>query len=58
MKVLVKLKLNLETEVDLTEFGHDESQRWDDLTEEEQNEILDPMRETAIPNVNVETVDE
>ena len=58
MKVLVILKLSVETEVDLTEFGHDESQRWDNLTEEQQNEILDPMRENQIPDVSVEIIDE
>jgi len=57
MEIIVKIKLNLETRVKLTDFAYDESQRWDDLTEEQQNEILDPIREQAIPNVYVEPIE-
>ncbi len=58
MKVLAKLKLNTEVEIDLTDFGFDESKRWDDLKEDEQNEILDPIRNEQIATVTVEEIDE
>jgi hypothetical protein len=58
MKVLVKFKINTQEEIDLTDCGYDESQRWDDLTEEEQNEILDPIRIQQIPDVSVTEIEE
>lgn len=56
MKILVKLKLSQETEIDLTEYGYHESQEWGNLTEIQQNEILDPIRETSFPDVDVEPI--
>lgn len=58
MKVLVKFKLNTQEEIDLTDCGYDENQRWDDLTDEEQNEILDPIRIQHFPTISVNEVEE
>lgn len=59
MKVIVKFTLSVyQKEIDLTEFGYEENQRWDDLTEDEQNEILDPMRMENIPNVSIEEIED
>ena len=30
--------------IDLTDFGHDEEKTWDELTEDEESEILDFIR--------------
>jgi len=35
--------------IDLKDYGHDEKTLWEDLSEDEQNEILDPIRDEAIP---------
>lgn len=56
MKILVKLKLNTQTEVELTDCGYDENTKWNDLTEEQQNEILDPIRQENIASVSVEEI--
>jgi hypothetical protein len=58
MKVLVKFKLNTQEEIDLTDCGYDENQRWDDLTDDEQNEILDPIRIQQFPTISVNEVEE
>ena len=58
MEVLVKLTLRVETKINLTEYGYDDNTRFEDLTEEQRNEILDPMRESAIPDVTFETIEE
>lgn len=58
MKILLKFKLNTQEEIDLTECGYDENIKWSDLTEKEQNEILDPIRMEQIPSVSVDELNE
>ena len=57
MKIIVRLQLNTEIEIDLADCGYDERKKWGQLSECEQNDILDPMRDEAIPNVSVDEID-
>lgn len=59
MKALVKYSLGkLQQEIDLVDYGYDEDVKFEDLTEEEQNEILDPLREENIANASVQTIED
>lgn len=59
MKATIKYSLSkLEEQIDLTDYGHDENTRFEDLSEEEQNEILDPLRMGNIANASVRTIEE
>lgn len=42
-----------EETIDLCDYGHEEETQWSDLSEDERNEILDPLRESQILNVEV-----
>jgi len=43
--------------IDLSEYGHDEDTKWDDLTEDEQSEILDPLKEALVTAIMYNTHD-
>ncbi len=40
--------------INLEEYGHDEDTEWSDLSEDEQNEIRDALREEFLVYVEVE----
>jgi hypothetical protein len=48
MKYSVRYVQPQDDEIDLEDYGHSPETKWDDLTEEEQNEILDPLRSKII----------
>ena len=56
-KVEYSLNNNIET-IDLTDYGYDDNVKFEDLTEEQQNEIVDNLRAEKIIHVFVETIDE
>lgn len=46
MKANVNFSMSIiNQEIDLEYYGHDESKSWDDLTESEQHEIEESLRE-------------
>jgi hypothetical protein len=54
MKASVKFSMDRITdEIDLEYYGHDESKSWNDLTESEQHEIEDSLREQNIILVSI-----
>lgn len=49
----ITLKLLATETVDLTDYGHDENVKWEDLTEQEQSDITDGLREqNNIPEIS------
>ncbi len=57
MKVEIKFTLNTSEMIDLSEYGYDEDAKWDDLTEDEQTEILDPLREALVTDIMYNSYD-
>ena len=57
MKATAKLTYSSNFEIDLTDYGHDEETTFEQLTEDEKNEIYDHLREDAVVNVDVITED-
>lgn len=54
MKIRIVYKPSIiEEDVDLTDYGYDEDVDWDSLTVEQQNDILDPLREVNIPYCSI-----
>ena len=59
MKATVEYRLSIITqEIDLEYYGHDESKSWNDLTESEQHEIEDSLREENIVVVSIDGIEE
>lgn len=59
MKCRIKYSLPVYIDIiDLTDYGHDENVKFEDLTEDEQNEITDNLRDEVIVNAIVETIDD
>ena len=56
MKADVRISYTSVHEIDLEDYGHEAHVCFEDLTEDEQNEITDHLREDIIPNVIVETI--
>ena len=56
----MKIKVTLHAEVteDLTFHGYDEDRTWDSLTDDEQNEVLDSIREQTIVDVSIKPINE
>jgi hypothetical protein len=57
MKVKLKIELIVNQTIDLTSFGFDENVKWVDLTQNEQSEIKDNIRDEYIAYVSVEDID-
>lgn len=59
MKVRIKYKVSTQTEViSLMDYGYDEETKWSELTEDQQHEIEDSLREQNVILVEVEDVNE
>lgn len=56
MKARVELSFFSVSEIDLEDYGHDEETRFEDLTEDQQNEITDSLRDETIISCNIETI--
>lgn len=56
MKARVELSFFSVSEIDLEDYGHNEEIRFEDLTEDQQNEITDSLRNEAIVSCNIETI--
>jgi len=56
MKAYVRISYTSVHEIDLEDYGHEPHVCFEDLTDDEQNEITDHLREDIIPNVIVETI--
>lgn len=53
MKISIELKLSTSEEVDLVDCGYSEDIECEDLTNEQRNEIIDPIINESYPNVTV-----
>lgn len=51
MQVTLIFKAVSTETIDLVDYGYSEDTSFDDLTEEQQNEITDPLREAIIPGL-------
>lgn len=59
MKAKLTFRIDKNNEIiDLEDFGHDENTRWDDLSENEQNEIRDNVTEQMVIQTSGESCDE
>jgi hypothetical protein len=57
MKANVKFSLNVfDQEIDLEYYGHGSETTWDDLTEDQQHEIEDSLREENMIIVSIENI--
>ncbi len=56
MKVKLTLKLNVNQVLDLTEYGYENDVRWGDLSEDEQNDITDGIRNEYIADISVDEI--
>lgn len=55
MKYLFNLHLSVAPEeIDLQDYGHEEHVYWEDLNEDEKNEITDLLRERAMSDIGVD----
>lgn len=54
----VEMRYSNYFEIDLEDYGHSESTTFEELSEEEKNEIIDHLREEAIVRVDVKTINE
>ena len=55
MRVQVKFSIDRTNDtIDLEDLGFEEDTKWSDLTEDEQNEILDSLREEIVIYCSVE----
>lgn len=57
MKVKLTLKLNVNQVLDLTEYGYENDVRWSDLSEEEQNDITDGIRDEYVADISIDEID-
>jgi hypothetical protein len=57
MKVKLKIELNINQTINLTDYGFNRNVKWVDLTEDEQNQIKDNIRDEHIAYVSVEDID-
>ena len=59
MNVLIRWYTPTENNVDLMDYGHDADITWDDLNEEERNEVLDHIRsETTLYIKEIKTLEQ
>ena len=59
MKALVKYKSNISQEtIDLTDYGFQESIKWEDIPEDKQLAIQDSLREDTYIQVSVDTIED
>lgn len=57
MKVKLTLKLNVNQVLDLTEYGYENDVRWSDLSEDEQNDITDGIRNEYVADISINEID-
>jgi len=57
MKAQVEIKYSSTLTIDLTDYGYDENVKFEDLTENEQFEITDPLLDEVVANITVKTLD-
>jgi hypothetical protein len=57
MNVKLKIELNINQTINLTDYGFNKNVKWVDLTEDEQNQIKDYIRDEHIAYVSIEDVD-
>jgi hypothetical protein len=57
MKVKLTLKLNVNQVLDLTEYGYENDVRWSDLSEDEQNDITDGIRDEYVAEISIDEID-
>lgn len=59
MKVQVKFSVPVSIDViDLADYGYDNETRFEDLSEDEQNEITDSLRDGMIVNASCKTIED
>ena len=58
MKARVKIEYVEYLTIDLSDYGHDENVNYEDLSEEEKDEISDHLREEVIVSVRIETIND
>lgn len=52
----VELSFFSVSEIDLEDYGLSENEKFEDLSEDQQNEITDSLRNEAIVSCNIETI--
>lgn len=57
MKASVKITYYSYDAIDLVNYGCDENMRFEDLSEQEQQEISDILRSEVVPDITIETID-
>jgi len=56
MKAEYRLYFTETGQIDLTNFGHDEETKYEDLTEDQKNEITDSLRDGCVPEIDIYTI--
>jgi hypothetical protein len=56
-KVKLKIELNINQTINLTDYGFNENVKWVDLTEDEQSQIKEYIRNEHIAYVSLEDID-
>ena len=56
MIIDIEVKYYEKVEIDLEDYGHKPKTKWTDLSDEEKNEILDPLREGKILDIGEITI--
>jgi hypothetical protein len=57
MKAKVKITLSKVFEIDLIDYGLEENQRFEDLSEDKRFEISDSLLDEIVPEISIETID-
>lgn len=56
MKAIVHLHISQLFEIDLSDYGHSKNQKFEELTQEEQNEITDSLRSEVVVDCEIKTI--
>ena len=57
MKVKLTLKLNVNQVLNLTDYGYENDVKWSDLSEDEQNDITDRIRDEYVADISIDEID-
>ena len=57
MKVKLTLKLNVNQVLNLTDYGYENDVKWSDLSEDEQNDITDGIRDEHVADISIDEID-
>lgn len=57
MKAIVKIEYLSTFTIELTDYGIDENVRFEDLSENEQFDISDPLLDEIVPQITIKTID-